>query len=93
LPSPEVPFFRHPSAPPTRIFQTESSCVENFSVDTLGIVSYTFRPSSFVCPIAVTLALDIKKAVSEVPEVKSQRITIEGYVMAEELEKRINEEG
>ena len=62
--------------------------VKNLVVDALGKVRYTFRPSSFVCPIAVTLAMAIKKAVAEVPGVISQEIAIEGYMMAEELEKR-----
>ncbi len=66
--------------------------VENLWVDVLGKVRYTFHPSSYLCPIATILAIDIKKAVSEVPGVKSQEIAIEGYLMAEELEKIINEE-
>jgi metal-sulfur cluster biosynthetic enzyme len=66
--------------------------VENLWVDALGKVRYTFRPSSFVCPIAVSLAMDIKKAVAEVPGVLSQEIAVEGFIMAEELEKIINEE-
>jgi len=66
--------------------------VENLWTDALGKVRYTFRPSSFVCPIAVTLALDIKAAVAKVPGVKSQEIAVEGYLMAEELEKLINQE-
>jgi metal-sulfur cluster biosynthetic enzyme len=66
--------------------------VENLRTDALGQVRYTFRPSSFVCPIAVTLAMEIKKAVAEVPGVKSQEIAVAGYLMAEDLEKIINEE-
>jgi metal-sulfur cluster biosynthetic enzyme len=66
--------------------------VENLWADALGKVRYTFRPSSFVCPIAVMLAMNIKKAVAEVPGVKSQEIAVEGYLMASELEKLINEE-
>ncbi len=66
--------------------------VENLWADLLGKVRYTFRPSSFVCPIAVTLALDIRAAVASVPGVKSQEIAVEGYVMAEDLEKILNEE-
>jgi hypothetical protein len=38
------------------------------------------------------LAMNIKNAVAEVPGVKSQEIAIEGYMMAEELEKLINQE-
>lgn len=66
--------------------------VENLWADALGKVRYTFRPSSFVCPIAMTLAMDIKKAVAEVPGVTSQEIAVEGYLMAEDLEKLINQE-
>lgn len=66
--------------------------VENLWSDALGKVRYTFHPSSFVCPIAVTLAMEIKKAVAEVPGVQSQEIAVEGFIMAEELEKIINEE-
>jgi len=66
--------------------------VENLWVDLLGKVRYTFRPSSFVCPIAVTLALDIRAAVREVPGVTSQEIAVEGYALAEDLEKILNEE-
>ncbi|MFZ5910738.1 MAG: iron-sulfur cluster assembly protein [Chloroflexota bacterium] len=66
--------------------------VENLWADALGKVRYTFRPSSFVCPIAVMLAMDIKKAVAEVPGVTSQEIAVEGYMMADDLEKLINQE-
>lgn len=66
--------------------------VENLWVDALGKVRYTFRPSSFVCPIAVPLAMEIKKAVAEVPGVTVQEIAVEGYVMAKELEQLINQE-
>jgi metal-sulfur cluster biosynthetic enzyme len=66
--------------------------VENLWADALGKVRYTFRPSSLVCPIAVMLAVNIKKAVAEVPGVKSQEIAVEGYLMADELEKPINKE-
>ena len=66
--------------------------VENLWVDMLGKVRYTFRPSSFVCPIAVSLAMDIKNAVAEVPGVTSQEIAVEGYMAAANLEKLINQE-
>ena len=66
--------------------------VENLWADALGKVRYTFRPSSFVCPIAVSLAMDIKKAVAEAPGVTSQEIAVEGYLAAVDLEKLINQE-
>ncbi len=57
-----------------------------------GEVSYTFRPSSPVCPIAVWLAQQIKEAVAQVPGVVSQTITVAGYVAAEQLTMLINKD-
>jgi metal-sulfur cluster biosynthetic enzyme len=67
--------------------------VLNLTVDDGGVVSYTFRPSSPVCPIAVYLAKEIKKAVAEVPGVEKQNITVIDYVAAEQLTELINREG
>jgi metal-sulfur cluster biosynthetic enzyme len=78
--------------PETRTDVVRMRLVENLWADALGKVRYTFRPSSFVCPIAVSLAMDIKKAVAEVHGVTSQEIAVEGYLMAEDLEKIINQE-
>ena len=64
--------------------------VENLLADALGKVRSTFRPSSFVCPIAVMLAVNIKIAVADVPGVISQEIAVEGYLMANDLGKLIN---
>jgi len=66
--------------------------VEDLEVGEGGRVSYTFRPSSPVCPLAVALVQQIKLAVSEVSGVESQEITVEGYVGAEELTALINDE-
>ena len=78
--------------PETQTDVVRMRLVENLWADALGKVRYTFRPSSFVCPIAVSLAMDIKNAVAEVPGVKSQEIAVEGFLMAEDLEKLINQE-
>jgi metal-sulfur cluster biosynthetic enzyme len=66
--------------------------VDNLIVDPEGRVSYTFRPSSPFCPIAVFLAQQIKQAVAQVPGVKTQRISVRDYVAAEELTNLINKE-
>ncbi len=59
--------------------------VENLEADDEGLVRYTFRPSSPLCPLAVTLGLQIKQAVASVPGIAGQEITVEGYVDAEGL--------
>ncbi len=66
--------------------------VEDLDATPDGKVSYVFRPSSPLCPIAVSLARDIKQAVAEVPGVTSQQIQVLGYVAAEELTEMINQE-
>jgi metal-sulfur cluster biosynthetic enzyme len=59
--------------------------VQDISIDEAGIVTYKFRPSSPLCPIAVPLSLAIIKAISEVPEVSVQKITVVDYVQADLL--------
>lgn len=78
--------------PETQVDVVRMRLVEDLVVGDDGQVSYTFRPSSPVCPIAVALAVQIKTAVAEVPGVNSQHITVEGYVAAEQLTALINAE-
>jgi metal-sulfur cluster biosynthetic enzyme len=78
--------------PETNVDVIRMRLVEDLVVDAGGRVSYTFRPSSPLCPIAVSLAVQIKQAIAEVPGVTAQDISIEGYIAAEELTKLINKE-
>ena len=66
--------------------------VEDLTLDSTGKVCYTFRPSSPLCPIAVYLVQQIKLAVADLPGVTGQRITVTGYIAAEELTQLINKE-
>jgi metal-sulfur cluster biosynthetic enzyme len=60
--------------------------VEDLYVDgETGRVSYRFRPSSPLCPLAVHLALSMREAVAGVPGVSEQTIEVVGYVGADEL--------
>jgi metal-sulfur cluster biosynthetic enzyme len=65
--------------------------VEKLEVGDGGQVRYTFRPSSPLCPLAVTLALQIKRRVASVAGVTRQEITVEGYVDAQGLEELLKE--
>jgi len=76
--------------PETRADVIRMRLVENITVNEEGHVRYTFRPSSPVCPIAVSLAQQIKSAVSQIPGVHSQEITVENYIGAEQLTMLIN---
>jgi metal-sulfur cluster biosynthetic enzyme len=66
--------------------------IENLNINAEGQVSYTFRPSSPLCPIAFYLVKEIKAAIAELPGVTNQEITVIGYVAADELTKLINKE-
>lgn len=64
--------------------------IEDIILEKEGIIHYTFRPSSPVCPLAVPLAVDIRRAVSEVPGILGQVITVKGYLHARSLTERLN---
>lgn len=66
--------------------------VENLTVDLHGQVSYGFRPSSPLCPIAIPLAQSIKEGVASVPGVTGQSVTVTNYVQAALLTELLNEE-
>ena len=78
--------------PETRADGVRMRLSEELEVTNSGQVNYIFRPSSPVCPIAVSLAQQIKQAVAQVPGVVSQNITVEGYVAAKQLTMLINKE-
>jgi len=59
--------------------------VQELTIDANGMVTYIFRPSSPLCPIAVPLALAIIQAIKEVPGVTAQRVTVTDYVQADQL--------
>lgn len=65
--------------------------IEDLVVDEGGVVRYKFRPSSPLCPLAVPLALSIRKAVGQVGGVTQQEIEVTGYIKAEELNAMLRE--
>jgi metal-sulfur cluster biosynthetic enzyme len=77
--------------PETGVDVMRMRLIEDLEIDHEGCVSYTFRPSSPLCPIAVFLVMNIKAAVAEVPGVVGQTIRVDGYVQAEELGELINQ--
>ena len=78
--------------PETGVDVLRMRLVEDLTVDEeTGMVTYSFRPSSPLCPLAVSLATDIKHAIAEVPGVTSQEILVVDYVRAAELTELINQ--
>lgn len=59
--------------------------IEDLEISEDGHVSYKFRPSSPLCPIAIPLSQEIQKAVAEVEGVTEQKIEIVGFALGDEL--------
>lgn len=78
--------------PETGVDVMRMRLIEDLQVDgESGRVSYRFRPSSPLCPLAVHLALAIREAVDGVPGVTDQEIEVVGYVGADELNDLLRE--
>jgi metal-sulfur cluster biosynthetic enzyme len=71
--------------PETGVDVIRMRLIEDLNVDENGQVSYTFRPSSPLCPIAVPLANTIQLAIAKVPGVTSQEVKVTGFVLSDEL--------
>jgi metal-sulfur cluster biosynthetic enzyme len=71
--------------PETGVDVIRMRLIEDLAIDLDGRVSYKFRPSSPLCPLAVPLAQAIQAAIAEVDGVTGQEIQIVGYIQAEEL--------
>jgi metal-sulfur cluster biosynthetic enzyme len=71
--------------PETGVDVIRMRLIEDLFVDEEGQVSYTFRPSSPLCPIAVPLAYTIQLAISSVPGVTSQEVKVAGFILSNEL--------
>ena len=71
--------------PETGVDVVRMRLIEKLTVDAQGRVAYTFRPSSPLCPLAAPLAMEIRRAVREVPGVTRQVMRVEGYVGSAEL--------
>ena len=77
--------------PETGVDVVRMRLIEDLTVDETGTARYRFRPSSPLCPLAVTLALQIKEAVAQVEGVTGQEVEVVGYVGAEALNALLKE--
>ena len=77
--------------PETGVDVVRMRLIEDLTVDETGTVRYRFRPSSPLCPLAVTLALQIKEAVAQAEGVTGQEVEVVGYVGAGALNALLKE--
>lgn len=78
--------------PETGVDVVRMRLIEELAVDENGRVSYKFRPSSPLCPIAIPLSIMIQEAVAQTPGVTEQDFEIVGYMQAEELTDLLRKE-
>jgi metal-sulfur cluster biosynthetic enzyme len=71
--------------PETGVDVVRMRLIEDLTVDDEGRVSYKFRPSSLLCPLAVPLSQEIQQAIAEVHGVTAQNIKVVGYIQAFKL--------
>jgi metal-sulfur cluster biosynthetic enzyme len=71
--------------PETNIDVMKMRLVQDIEIDQDGKISYVFRPSSPLCPIAGPLALGIIDAIKEVPGITGQQVTVKDYVQSDQL--------
>ena len=79
--------------PETGVDVMRMRLIEDLEVDgETGRVRYKFRPSSPLCPLAVHLALDMRRAVAAVQGVAEQEIEVVDYIGADQLNALLKEE-
>jgi metal-sulfur cluster biosynthetic enzyme len=78
--------------PETGVDVIRMRLIEDLQVDgDTGHVRYRFRPSSPLCPLAVTLVLNIRDAIAQVPGVTEQEIEVVDYVGVQDLNAMLQE--
>lgn len=56
-----------------------------------GVVHIDFSPTSPFCPIALKMALDIKRAALQINGVKEARVRVHGHAMEKAINKMVQE--
>jgi metal-sulfur cluster biosynthetic enzyme len=78
--------------PETGMTFAEMQMITNVKEEEPGVFKVEFVPSSPFCPIAFTLAIDIKNAAMKVPGVKKALIYCRGHMMEQQINEATNKE-
>ena len=78
--------------PETGMDVVEMDLVQNVSASEDGEVKLKFRPSSFVCPLALEMAQEIRHCLREIEGVKSVHVEVTDCLWADDINKAIREE-
>lgn len=71
--------------PETGVDVIQMQLVQDIQISDSGKITYRFRPSSPLCPMAVPLAVMIIQAIEEIDGVTGQSMTAVDYVEADKL--------
>jgi metal-sulfur cluster biosynthetic enzyme len=77
--------------PETSLDVRRMKLVRDLQVQDNGEVSFTFRPSSVMCPLGFSLGTRIKEAVLGVEGVSHVNVKVEGFVHAQQLDRLLKE--
>jgi len=55
-----------------------------------GVVRIDFTPTSPVCPIATSLAIEVKNRAENIEGVKKAIVYVRGHIMEQEINERVN---
>ncbi len=76
--------------PETGLSLTRMDVIHDLEVTEDGRVSLVFRPASPICPMAFTLANQIKKRIESLDKAREVRIKVQNFNRANELETVLN---
>jgi metal-sulfur cluster biosynthetic enzyme len=83
----------HVIDPETGLSVVRMGLVYELDVDEgAGDVRVIFRPTSYFCPLAFKLALDIRDTIKKVPGVNSLRVEVADFARAKELNQLLSED-
>jgi metal-sulfur cluster biosynthetic enzyme len=77
--------------PETGLTFAEMHLIQSVKEVEPGAVQVDFIPSSPYCPIAIRLAMDIKRRAKNVPGVKKAIVNCHGHIMEESINKTVNQ--
>ena len=78
--------------PETKINVVDMGLLKDLNANEKGEVSLKFRPSSFICPLAFSLAMEIHKAIQEVEGVVGLRLEVVDCLWADQINELLGEE-
>lgn len=79
--------------PETGLTFSEMRLIKKVTEAEPGVMRVEFSPTSPICPIALKLAIEIKKAALEIENVRNALVYCRGHVMEESINDWVNSEG